>query len=165
MEHVLGRVRRSKDDLSKLCNSEELVLTMHHLSSESARTNLAVSFCFIEHGSISGRHFVFCCFCFAKFLARMETKRHAFRAEFLPRYVRFLPLVDFASRLKREEEVGNHFYERFYYIIEINLSRKLTLLSTIFSTLLNTTNILIVEISRCRFTLTLETSDNRRKRH
>lgn len=72
MEHVLGRVRRSKDDLSKLCNSEELMLTMHYLSSESARTNLAVSFCFIEHGSISGRHFVFCCFCFAKFLANAD---------------------------------------------------------------------------------------------
>lgn len=125
---------------------------------------MAVSFCFIERGSISGRHFVFCRFCFAKFLARMETERHTLfeRIEF--RYVLFLLFYGFCITF----ENGGGSWESFLpmtcydrdnkFIVKINFT-----LHNFFH--------LVVEYNKYTYrrditmSLTLETSDNRRERH
>lgn len=126
---------------------------------------MAVSFCFIERGSISGRHFVFCRFCFAKFLARMETERHTLfeRIEF--RYVLFLLFygfcITFAKRRRKLGIISKRMtcYDRDNkFIVKINFT-----LHNFFH--------LVVEYNKYTYrrditmSLTLETSDNRRERH
>lgn len=110
-----------ESDLSKLCNSEELfllVLMLCTIYQANPLDSLDKLGCFVllYRARIDLRApFRVLFFVFAKFLARMETERYAFRAEFLPRYV--LVSVDFASRLRiRYEKEG----------ISTNLSRKLT---------------------------------------
>lgn len=125
---------------------------------------MAVSFCFIERGSISGRHFVFCRFCFAKFLARMETERHTLfeRIEF--RYVLFLLFYGFCITF----ENGGGSWESFLRMTCYDRNNKFIV--KINFTLHNFFH-LVVEYNKYTYrrditmSLTLETSDNRRERH